>query len=91
MDGTGEGGVAAPFPEADPDADLYGARVTVAFDLLGDGEAAEAIPYFRVVRGSAQIATGHGQHRSGDVGRLVGGQETDCCGLLIEGSVPVQQ
>ena len=38
MDGTGEGGVAAPFPEADPDADLYGARVTVhQLDLAKTG------------------------------------------------------
>ena len=37
------------FPEADPDADLYGVRVKVAFELLGDGDVAEAIPYFRVI------------------------------------------
>ena len=36
------------FPGADPDADLYGVRVKVAFELLGDGESAEAIPYFAV-------------------------------------------
>lgn len=34
------------FPGADPDADLLGARVRVAFQTLGDGDAAEAIPYF---------------------------------------------
>jgi uncharacterized OB-fold protein len=39
----------ASFPEADPDADLYGVRVKVAFELMGDREAAEAIPYFRVL------------------------------------------
>lgn len=35
------------FPEADPDADLFGARVQVAFQTPGDGDS-EAIPYFRV-------------------------------------------
>ncbi|MCV7282137.1 OB-fold domain-containing protein [Mycolicibacterium flavescens] len=34
------------FPDADPDADLFGARVRVAFQTLGEGDAAEAIPYF---------------------------------------------
>jgi uncharacterized OB-fold protein len=34
------------FPAADPDADLFGARVRVAYETLGDGDAAEAIPYF---------------------------------------------
>jgi hypothetical protein len=37
------------FPEADPDADLFGVRVTAAYKLLGEGDSAEAIPYFRVV------------------------------------------
>ena len=37
------------FPDADVHADLFGVRVAVAYDLLGDGENAEAIPYFRVV------------------------------------------
>jgi len=37
------------FPAADPDADLAGSRVQVAFETLGDGDAAEAIPYFRLV------------------------------------------
>jgi uncharacterized protein len=36
-------------PAADPDADLAGTRVQVAFETLGDGDAAEAIPYFRPV------------------------------------------
>jgi uncharacterized protein len=37
------------FPAADPDADLAAARVQVAFETLGDGDAAEAIPYFRLM------------------------------------------
>lgn len=37
------------FPDADPDADLFGARAKVAFQELGDGDAAEALPYFRPV------------------------------------------
>ncbi|MGE0216256.1 Zn-ribbon domain-containing OB-fold protein [Mycolicibacterium sp.] len=37
------------FPGADPDADLFGKRVQVAFQLLGEGETAEAIPFFDVV------------------------------------------
>lgn len=36
------------FPDADVDADLFGVRVTVAYEVLGDGDTAEAIPYFRV-------------------------------------------
>ncbi|MGE2728633.1 Zn-ribbon domain-containing OB-fold protein [Mycolicibacterium vaccae] len=36
------------FPEADPDADLFGARVRVAFQVLG-GDEAEAIPYFTLI------------------------------------------
>ena len=36
------------FPAANPDADLFGARVHVAFETLGEGDAAEAIPYFRL-------------------------------------------
>lgn len=35
------------LPEADPDADLFGVRVRVAFQVLGDD--GEAIPYFTVV------------------------------------------
>jgi uncharacterized protein len=37
------------FPQADPDADLFGARVEVAYEQLGEGEDAEAVPYFKVV------------------------------------------
>lgn len=37
------------FPDADAAADLFGSRVQVAFELLGDGDSAEAIPYFRVI------------------------------------------
>ena len=37
------------FPDADPEADLFGTRVKVVFELLGDGEHAEAIPYFQVI------------------------------------------
>lgn len=36
------------FPDADPDADLFGAGVQVAFQTPGD-DTAEAIPYFRVI------------------------------------------
>jgi uncharacterized protein len=36
------------FPAADPDADLFGARVQVAYETLGEGDSAEAIPYFRL-------------------------------------------
>jgi uncharacterized protein len=36
------------FPAADPDADLFGARVHVAYETLGEGDTAEAIPYFRL-------------------------------------------
>jgi uncharacterized protein len=35
------------IPDADPDADLFGLRVKVTYQLLGDGVSAEAIPYFR--------------------------------------------
>lgn len=37
------------FPKADPEADLYGARVQVAFKTLGEGDDAEAIPYFKLL------------------------------------------
>lgn len=37
------------FPGADADADLFGRRVKVAFELLGEGDNAEAIPYFQVI------------------------------------------
>ncbi|ABM15087.1 MULTISPECIES: Zn-ribbon domain-containing OB-fold protein [Mycolicibacterium] len=37
------------FPGADPAADLFGARVKVAFEVLGEAEAAEAIPFFELV------------------------------------------
>ncbi|SEH53290.1 hypothetical protein SAMN04489835_1078 [Mycolicibacterium rutilum] len=37
------------FPKADPDADLFGARVRVAFKTLGEGDAAEAVPYFELI------------------------------------------
>lgn len=37
------------FPAADADADLFGRRVRVAFESLGDGEKAEAIPYFQMI------------------------------------------
>lgn len=36
------------FPDADPGASLGGARVQVAYQTLGDGADAEAIPYFRL-------------------------------------------
>jgi uncharacterized protein len=36
------------LPAADPDADLFGARVQVAYETLGEGDSAEAIPYFRL-------------------------------------------
>ena len=37
------------FPEADPEADLYGLRVKAAYDLIGEGDNAEAVPYFQVI------------------------------------------
>lgn len=36
------------FPEADPDALRSGLRVRVAYERLGEGDAAETIPYFTV-------------------------------------------
>ena len=37
------------FPEADPEADLYGLRVKAAYDLIGKGDNAEAVPHFQVI------------------------------------------
>jgi uncharacterized protein len=34
------------IPNADPEADLLGLRVKVAYQMLGEGGSAEAIPYF---------------------------------------------
>jgi uncharacterized OB-fold protein len=36
------------IPDANPDADLSGLRVKVAYQMLGEGDSAEAIPYFRL-------------------------------------------
>lgn len=36
------------MPDADPEADLFGARVRVAFQTFGEGDEAEAVPYFQV-------------------------------------------
>jgi len=36
------------LPDADPDADLFGVRVHVAYEVLGADDNAEVLPYFRV-------------------------------------------
>jgi hypothetical protein len=36
------------LPDADPEADLFGLRVQVAYQVLNDGDG-ESIPYFRLV------------------------------------------